>query len=281
MNLIRHPDAADFLRDTRPELEPREEEHSLLLGSALGLLDTGSSDAGAPEFVTVRDAEGLALAALGVPSRALVLASPREEAGAAVAFLAAQLARAGAALPAVEGPTALTAGFSAAWDREAGRPSRVVFHERLYCLTQVQPVPAVPGRLRPASAADVELVARWTLAFEQEALGRGSAEKARATAERRVAAGEVFLWEDGAVRCMAASARPTWSGVAVNSVYTPPGERGRGYAAACTARLSEHLLRQGRRFCVLFTDLVNPTSNRVYQRVGYRPLRDFRVDLLR
>ena len=34
------------------------------------------------------------------------------------------------------------------------------------------------------------------------------------------------------------------------------------------------LLDGGRRFCFLFTDLANPTSNSIYQRIGYRPVTD-------
>lgn len=74
---------------------------------------------------------------------------------------------------------------------------------------------------------------------------------------------------------MAGSARPTKRAIAVNGVYTPPEWRSRGYATACVAALSELLLRRGFEFCVLYTDLSNPTSNAIYTRIGYRPVRDF------
>jgi len=72
---------------------------------------------------------------------------------------------------------------------------------------------------------------------------------------------------------------PTPNGIRIGPVYTPPDLRGRGYASALTARLTQTLLDGGRRFCFLFTDLANPTSNSVYQRIGYRPVTD--VDLWR
>lgn len=34
------------------------------------------------------------------------------------------------------------------------------------------------------------------------------------------------------------------------------------------------LLDRGLRFCFLFTDLANPTSNSIYQRAGYEPVYD-------
>jgi predicted GNAT family acetyltransferase len=52
-------------------------------------------------------------------------------------------------------------------------------------------------------------------------------------------------------------------------VYTPPQLRGRGYATSLVAELSRALLDAGRRFCFLYTDLANPTSNAIYERIGY------------
>ena len=63
-------------------------------------------------------------------------------------------------------------------------------------------------------------------------------------------------------------------GVRINAVYTPPQSRRRGYASACVAALSQLLLGAGRQFCFLFTDLANPTSNRIYQQIGYRAVCD-------
>ncbi len=95
------------------------------------------------------------------------------------------------------------------------------------------------------------------------------------TAEDRIAQGAVYLWDDGgAPVTMAAWAGPTPNGVRVNLVYTPPELRGRGYATACVARLSQLLLEQGRRFGFLCTDIANPTPNRIYRRIGYRPVCD-------
>jgi predicted GNAT family acetyltransferase len=73
---------------------------------------------------------------------------------------------------------------------------------------------------------------------------------------------------------MAAHTGPTPNGVRVGAVYTPPELRGRGYASACTAAVTQRLLADGRRFCFLFTDLSNPTSNSIYQKIGYRPVCD-------
>src|SRR5581483_2213413 len=82
--------------------------------------------------------------------------------------------------------------------------------------------------------------------------------------------GVFCLWEDGGepVSLAGAGAR-TPNGARVGPVYTPPERRGRGYATSLTAELSQRLLDEGSRFCFLYTDLANPTSNAIYERIGY------------
>lgn len=73
---------------------------------------------------------------------------------------------------------------------------------------------------------------------------------------------------------MAGVSGRTPSGARVGAVYTPPDRRRRGYASALVATLSQAQLDAGARFCFLFTDLANPTSNKIYQDIGYEPVCD-------
>jgi len=84
----------------------------------------------------------------------------------------------------------------------------------------------------------------------------------------------LFLWHDGQPVSMAGYNGPTPNGMRISYVYTPSELRGRGYASAATAAVSQTLLDAGRRFCFLYTDRRNPTSNRIYQRIGYQPVLD-------
>ena len=86
----------------------------------------------------------------------------------------------------------------------------------------------------------------------------------------------LYLWDVGGVPVsLAGGTRPGVHCISVGPVYTPPEHRCRGYASACVAALSQHLLDAGWEFCTLFTDLANPTSNSIYQKIGYRPVCDF------
>ena len=73
---------------------------------------------------------------------------------------------------------------------------------------------------------------------------------------------------------LAGFAGPTPTGIRVGPVYTPPEHRRRGYAKTLVAALSRWLLEQGHRGCFLFTDLANPTSNRIYTDIGYERVCD-------
>ena len=84
-----------------------------------------------------------------------------------------------------------------------------------------------------------------------------------------------MLWEaDGQPVSIACNTMPVTSMVRIGPVYTPPQARGHGYASAATAALSRRLLEAGAEEVVLFTDLANPVSNSIYQRIGYRPFED-------
>jgi predicted GNAT family acetyltransferase len=146
--------------------------------------------------------------------------------------------------------------------------------QRLFEARQVQPRRFRPaGALRRAQEADLPTIAPWVAAFSHEAHLTDPSDPQQ-VARDRVRARSVFLWDDGRPVSMAAWAGRTERGIRVNLVYTPPEHRRRGYASACVADLTQRLLHEGQTFCCLYTDLANPTSNRIYQTIGYRPVCD-------
>jgi predicted GNAT family acetyltransferase len=136
---------------------------------------------------------------------------------------------------------------------------------------------APPGRFRTASAGDTDLLERWALAFAEAIDEPISLADASQTVARMLPNDDLVIWErDGEVVSMAAVVRRTpWSS-SVAYVYTPPPLRGRGYASAVVAELSQRELDAGQSWCSLFTDAANPTSNHIYTEIGYEPRCDFR-----
>ncbi|MGW0753449.1 GNAT family N-acetyltransferase [Streptomyces sp. NPDC002587] len=155
-----------------------------------------------------------------------------------------------------------------------GRPTRIAEEIRLYRLDGlVAPDPAPAGRARLAAGADLPLLMEWIERFNAEAGVPGSASEA--VLRDRISYGGILLWEDeGAPVSLASFNRPIGSAARVGPVYTPPGARGRGYAAGVTHAASEAAYAAGASEVLLFTDLANPTSNGVYLRLGYTPVED-------
>jgi GNAT superfamily N-acetyltransferase len=266
----RHADADAFLARAEAWLLTREAEHNLLLGLAYRLRE---STAGfePPIFLATVERDGaVAGCAFRTPPFKLGLTRMPQD---AVPAVVAAVAEAYDALPAALGPEPETETFATLWGARRGVAVRRGMRNRIYQLEQVvAPARMPPGRLRRAEAADVPLVAGWFAEFTAEAHAQPAA--SREGVERRVADGRIFLWDDDGPGCMAGVAAETPRGARIGPVYTPPAARGRGYASACTAALSERMLAAGKRFCFLYTDLDNPTSNTIYQRIGYRAVCD-------
>jgi GNAT superfamily N-acetyltransferase len=166
----------------------------------------------------------------------------------------------------VGGPRRPVEEFAQEWAVLTGVGTTLLREEGVFRCDKVVPPPPVPGRLRRAGQEDAALVGAWGRAF---AIDAGlPVERAETVAERMLQRPGLHLWEDDGPACMIAHTAPAAGVVRVGPVYTPPERRRRGYAAATTAAVTS-LLRDAGFQVMLFTDLANPTSNGVYERIGY------------
>jgi predicted GNAT family acetyltransferase len=273
MHAERLEDAAEFLTEAGPLLLADEARHNLILGIAGTIRD--SPDVYPLRSLWVVRKEGRPVAAaIRTPPYNLILARP--ESPVALEALADGIAE---ELPGVNGCVPEAEEFAELWAERSGARPRTNMRQGIYALQQVRPLPAVPGSARVATLDDRDLVLRWWIAFGDEVLHEGGPgrENAEAMVGHRLAArGRGFLlWEDaGDVVSIAGWGGATPNGIRIGPVYTPPELRRHGYATALTADLSQSLLDGrlfdgGRRFCFLYTDLANPTSNAIYERIGY------------
>jgi RimJ/RimL family protein N-acetyltransferase len=166
------------------------------------------------------------------------------------------------------------ADFEAAWSAVTGGSTTIALRMRLFQLeTLAPPGPLPAGAARVADASDLELLVAWNKDFVAEALGND--EDSARTVRDKLSYGGITLWEDGGRPVSMASITRQVAGVGrVGSVYTPREYRRRGYGGAVTAAMSRRALDRGATAVVLYTDLANPTSNALYQRIGYRPVCD-------
>jgi RimJ/RimL family protein N-acetyltransferase len=167
--------------------------------------------------------------------------------------------------------------FADGW-RDGNQRGRVDVYrrQRLYRLADLLwPDPAPDGAARIARDCDAPLTAAWFAAFMDEVDDMGRGEDQSSAARARISHGGVVVWDAGGEPvAIACNTMPVTGMVRIGPVYTPPGLRGRGYASAATAAASQRLLEAGAEEVVLYTDLANPVSNSIYQRIGYRPVED-------
>jgi predicted GNAT family acetyltransferase len=256
-------------------LAEREAEHNLLLGIA-GHLRHSSSPYGdeAPYFAVVEEASRVVAASLRTPPWNLVLSEVDD--ATAVPLLARDAHAAFGELPGVLGPKQAAGDFVGVWEELTGTTARVELEERIYRARAARSPEGVPGHARSFEENDRDVVLTWLRAFQDEALPSGSPRAADDWIDRRLdeSGSGIVLWDDDGPVSLAGFGNPTPTGVRIGPVYTPPAARRRGYASALVAAITEERLRSGRQFCFLFTDLANPTSNSIYQTVGYEPVSD-------
>ena len=275
MRIERHDEPAAFFALVAPFLERREAEHNLQLGFRRRLeADRHVFGPADPLLYAVLDDAGNVTAvATQTPPFGLVLSEIDDLT--IVDALDVRLAADGADLPTASGAVEVARAFATRWASLTHVMPSVLMEERIYEATAVVHPKHVAGAMRPYEAADRQIAIDWLQAFFDEAspdAPEGRVE--RIVDERAAGRGSFVLWEDeGRVVSLAGHAGETPNGFRVGPVYTPPDLRGHGYASALTAALTEQLLAQ-KRFCFLFTDLANPTSNSIYQRIGYRPVTD-------
>ncbi|MGM7701442.1 GNAT family N-acetyltransferase [Pseudalkalibacillus sp. Hm43] len=181
----------------------------------------------------------------------------------------------GVPLPGVIGEKSISKLFATIWAEKTGKSYKMAMDQRIYKLTKVKEDIQRSGKLRLATFNDLDVIKEWGYQFSFVTENPFTKEQAEEKARQFIQEQSVYLWlvNDEPVS-MARKARGTKNGVSVNFVYTPPEHQRKGYATACVTELSDRLLNEGYSFCTLYTDLSNPTSNSIYQKIGYNPIGD-------
>jgi predicted GNAT family acetyltransferase len=272
---VEHVTGADAVLERVETLVLSDEaRHNL----ALGILSTARAQPGTYRDVRgwiVRDDDRVVAGALCTPPHNLVLGAPLRMD--ALDVLADGIED---DLPGVVGATPEVDRFAGAWATRRGAAVTPVMEQRIYALRELIPPLPTEGAMRLADESDRELLVGWVLAFARETRGKGADVKSMSAAvATRLAdpSGGFVLWEaaERAVS-LACFGGTTPNGIRISAVYTPAEHRSRGYGSAVTAAASAMLLDRGHRFCFLYTDLANPTSNSIYMRIGYEPVCDSR-----
>jgi predicted GNAT family acetyltransferase len=273
VEIERLPDANAFLERAGEFLFAREAVHNLPLGLCSRLRTHPLIYGEDPYFAVALEGGRVVAATMRTPPHNLILTEVDDPA--ALEPLADDVHSAFGSLPGAGGPREPAGRFAEIWQERTGASAEIAMRLRIYEAETVRAPEGVAGRMRPYEQRDRELVVAWMDAFVDEAMTEQPPETSEEWLDRRLDDGGVAMWDvDGEAVSMGGYGGTTPNGNRIGPIYTPPELRRRGYASALTAGLTQMLLDGGRRFCFLFTDLANPTSNSIYQQIGYRPVAD-------
>lgn len=265
MRVVRHDDARAF-QETCGELlgkQAIECQVKLRTTSRLAMQRDLAPDAW---FASVESNGSPVGACLQTPPRHLLISNMAQD---ACEVLGHWLLGSGMQIPGVNGPARSAEAVARVW-QDAGVETALLARMRAYRLDDVKPVLRPGGAPRRAAGDDLPCVRVWYEAFRDEAVPHDDFDPAQA-AQQALDEGRLWLWDDaGEVCAMAGFSFGIQDGAGVAPVYTPQARRGRGYASALVAHMSQWLLDQGAAYCCLYADSSNLTAQRIYARMGYR-----------
>ncbi|MHA2053105.1 MAG: GNAT family N-acetyltransferase [Candidatus Hodarchaeales archaeon] len=283
MKITYHSDISMFTNLVDSFLQQNEAENNLLFGILSRLKNNihTYSDTEKTVFITVSKNNKVELVSIRTPPHNQLL-SYTDKLN-TINFLVEELSKIASDLPGVMGFKAGALRFAQRWVLKNNISYKLDMHERIYQLDKVNKETLGPNHFSLAIPDEKKLLLNYLEAFIKEALPKTSPEEIKRSQKRLELAIEnqkVYVLKiKEKIVSMVQRAGETPNGQTINMVYTPPAERRKGYATETVAKVSQKILHEGKKYCFLFTDLTNPTSNKIYQTIGYKPVIDMDVYL--
>ena len=267
-------DVHEFAVKAEPILIEQEDVYSLFFG-VLQAIKAGRYDY--PFMATIEEnGEVLALFQMTPPHPLNLIFVDENRLQASIDLLITNLVNLQIDIPSIISVKPWAYQFSEKWETQKGTSHQLLMDQGIYRLNKVEEsLQKSPGTWRLAEEKDCPLIEKWFNLFEGDTgLPMTALEDVKERVSFFVREREVFLWEDqGKVVSMMKKSRPTQHGVTVSLVFTPQEERRKGYARTMVGACSKELLKEY-EFCVLYTDMMNSTSNKIYQEIGYKKVVD-------
>lgn len=265
-----------FAKEVEPFLNEHEDLYSLFLGS-LQQIKQGVYDSA--YFMTVKkDLQLIGFAQMTPPFPLNLVLVHEDEADYFINELVNGLVQQSLHIPGVFGQKELVEKVALEWAKVTHTKATIIMKEGLYRLDQVaEDLTMSKGNWRIAEQKDIRFLENAIKCFEEDALVKPTTPQKQLHEKtvNMISHKEVFLWEvDGEIVSIMKKSRPTTNGVTVSLVFTPRDKRKKGYARTCVATCSKELLKEY-KFCTLYTDLLNPTSNKIYKEIGYHQIAEF------
>ncbi|OIU71380.1 GNAT family N-acetyltransferase [Rossellomorea aquimaris] len=277
MKLTKYKNINEYYKTVYPFLMKNEAENNLPLG-LLNSIKSGSRYKD-PLLVSAEDEDGRIKGAfIMTPPHHMVsvLKINDEEYSTLAEKLNTLLNEEGIEVPGFVSEKVSAEKLTQAWCNLKGCEHEIGMDQRIYKMDHVNEIELPEGRLIQPEEGHLTLLSDWIQRFTVETGVRPLTESEALERAEDMIVNENYLyfWEaEGKPVSMARGGRWTDNGITVNFVYTPKPYRKKGYASAVVAGLSSKLL-EDYKFCTLYTDLENPTSNKIYMDIGYVPVCD-------
>ena len=266
MKLIKFDDVSQYYRRIESYLLQNEAINCLPLATGLNLCN---SDRHKSSYLALVETNGTVLAAaIYIRDRKLLLSKSGDLK--AIELIAKDLAVNFPSISGITAPHEEAETFVAVWQKLTGQSIELEVAMQIQQLERINAIDYAAGKLRLATVTEIKLLTKWIQEFVKEAIGVNESEAdLHQWVIRHLEQDSFYIWENkNKLVSMAAFGGTTPNGIRVGSVYTPPEHRGDGYATSCVAALSQVLLER-HKYCFLFTDMTNATSNKIYQKIGY------------
>ena len=289
MQYINYTSVKEFYKDTYDILMQHEAQNLIPLGNLItgfqGKDKTAWRDPATWFMALVRDDDAPAggqgsgiklIAVMTPPWNITMYAVDNKIDSEAISCLVKGIMKSGVSLPGVLTEEKLALSFAKTYCEAAGMEYKIHKNMRQYELTEVNPAVPIIGNTRLARKEDMSFLPFWKEGFQHDCFEHSPVPGADPEPYLYlINTGRLYITEaEGTAVAMAMMNREMQNICGVSNVYTPPYFRGKGYASSCVAELSRIILEKGYKSCVLYTDLDNPTSNSIYQKIGYRPICD-------
>ncbi|NOR44937.1 MAG: GNAT family N-acetyltransferase [Candidatus Delongbacteria bacterium] len=273
MKIIKYTDAEEFYNRVVSFLEEDEAVNNLALGILSSLKKNENAYGKIKPFLAIVENDGnIKLVMIMTPPYNLqILGNVSIE---VINFTIDYLIRENIEIPGIIGRKELCEKFVGVWTNKTPIIHKVSMNQRIYKLEKVNKVQDSAGCFKIAEEKDSEILVKWLMEFNKYIGEDTDKDKAERQIINLINKKRAYLWVNEIPVTMVLAGRETKNGIIVSGVYTPEEFRRNGYATSCVAEVSKILLDEGYKFCTLYTDLSNPTSNRIYQKIGYEPIAD-------
>ncbi|MBN2789684.1 MAG: GNAT family N-acetyltransferase [Candidatus Delongbacteria bacterium] len=271
MKFVQYFEIKEFKSKVMPFLEKNEDKNNLAIGILKKLVINKNNYSDSDPFTAIIDDKGIVLLVLLMtPPYNLQLIGEKI----AIETAVEGLLKANISIPGIIGRKELCRIFEKIWTEQTDCKSETAMDQRIYRLDKVESVLSTEGHFKIADENDAELLTEWMIAFNDYINEDVDKERARKSIQNLISKQRAYIWVDNEPVSMCLGLRETFNGITVSGVYTPEKFRRKGYATSCVAQASKILLDEGYKYCTLYTDLSNPTSNSIYQKIGYKPIAD-------